>query len=147
MLVVQGGVREKGEDEFVRISSIPMASLDTIKGWLDEVAELTYTESVNPFNWKGIIEDWVRDDAFYMSTNPDTGSPKPVGWDMFRDEPTGEEDEEEESSAFEGSDVSASSEDEEDDDDFDDNVEGDSDVSTGVHACLHAGCVRVQRRM
>lgn len=37
---LQAGKRDKGEEEWVRISSVPMASLDTIKTWLDDVADL-----------------------------------------------------------------------------------------------------------
>ena len=31
---------KQGEEQFVRISSIPMNQLDTIKSWLDEVADV-----------------------------------------------------------------------------------------------------------
>jgi len=44
VFVFKEGVRDKGEDEFVRIASIPMRGhLDPIKTWLDEIADMTYT--------------------------------------------------------------------------------------------------------
>lgn len=39
-LPAQTGTREKGEEEFTRVSAIPMPKLDIIKGWLDDVADL-----------------------------------------------------------------------------------------------------------
>jgi len=61
------GVREKGEEEFVRVSSIPRAQIDNIKRWLDEVADLTYTEGTGNMNWKAIMEDFVRQADFWDS--------------------------------------------------------------------------------
>ena len=40
VFIFKEGAREKGEEQFVRISSIPMNQLDTIKTWLDEVADV-----------------------------------------------------------------------------------------------------------
>jgi len=74
VLIFKQGTREKGEEEFVRISSIPRTALDTIKKWLDDVAELTYTEGVNNFSWKAIIEDVVRAPNFWLSEDDETGA-------------------------------------------------------------------------
>ncbi|RYG51448.1 hypothetical protein EON67_03365 [archaeon] len=40
VLIFKAGVRERGEDEFVMISAIPMEHLERIKSWLDSVAEV-----------------------------------------------------------------------------------------------------------
>lgn len=40
VLIFKSGVRERGEDEFVMISAIPMEHLERIKSWLDSVAEV-----------------------------------------------------------------------------------------------------------
>jgi hypothetical protein len=51
----------------VRVSSIPRAQIDNIKRWLDEVADLTYTEGTGNMNWKAIMEDFVRQADFWDS--------------------------------------------------------------------------------
>ena len=67
VIIFKPGTREKGEEEFARVSSIPMAKLETIKTWLDEIADLTFTESTANYNWKSILEDVIRTDEFYLS--------------------------------------------------------------------------------
>jgi hypothetical protein len=40
VLIFREGVREKGEESFQRITAIPMQSLESIKTWLSDIAEL-----------------------------------------------------------------------------------------------------------
>ena len=90
VFIFKEGVRDKGEDEIVRIASIPMRGhLDSIKTWLDEIADMTFTEGVNNFNWKSIIEDVVRQPDFWADHDAETGEEKPEGWDFLRDEEKG----------------------------------------------------------
>ena len=80
VFIYKEGVRDKGEDEFVRISSVPMrGNIDAIKAWLDDVASLTYTEGVANFEWKGILADVVRAPDFWLEETED-GESKPAGW-------------------------------------------------------------------
>jgi hypothetical protein len=78
VLIFKAGTREKGEDEFIRIVSIPRGSLDMLKSWLDEVAELTYTEGVAALGWKGLIEEYARVDGFWDSNDAETGTSGPL---------------------------------------------------------------------
>jgi nucleosome binding factor SPN SPT16 subunit len=120
VIIYKPGTREKGEDEFIRISAIPMNTLDTIKQWCDEIAELTFTESTTTYQWKTIIDEVVRQDDFYLDTDPDTGEAKPAGWSFLTDAGwgEGEEDEEDVSSSDYSSDEDSSEEDYESDSDI-----------------------------
>lgn len=129
VLIFKAGVREKGEDEFVRITAIPMKALDGVKTWLDNVAELTFTEGVGSFAWKSIIDDIVRRDDFYEAEDETSGEPKPVGWDFLRsgkDEEEGDEEEEDDDVYSEEQDDDDEEEDD-DDDEFDDAVDDEED--------------------
>ena len=44
-----------------------MNKIDTIKTYLDEIANLTFTESTANYNWKSILEDVIRTEEFYLS--------------------------------------------------------------------------------
>jgi len=67
VVIYKAGSRDKGEEEWARISAIPMASLETVKQYLDEVAEITFSESTTNYAWKSVLEDVVRKDDFYLS--------------------------------------------------------------------------------
>ena len=67
VVIFKAGSRDKGEEEWLRVSSIPMASLDTIKSWLDEIADITFSESTTTYAWKSVLEDVVRKEDFYLS--------------------------------------------------------------------------------
>jgi hypothetical protein len=67
VIIFKAGSRDKGEEEWLRVSSIPMASLDTIKSWLDEIADITFSESTTTYAWKSVLEDVVRKEDFYLS--------------------------------------------------------------------------------
>ena len=146
VIIFKAGTRDKGEDEFVRITSIPIAALDLIKGWLDETAEVTFTELPQPMNWKLVIEGTVRKPDFYLSEGED-GEPKLSGWiQLLEDVGDGddEEEDEEEESEYGGSsdeEEEESEEEEEDDDEFDDNVT-DDDVRMRMCLCVwDAACL------
>jgi nucleosome binding factor SPN SPT16 subunit len=132
VIVWRGGVVDKGTDEFIRISSIEMKHLETIKTWLDEIAEVVYTESVEALLWKPIIADHVRDPNFWLEAYAD-GKPKNVGlaevlqpYEEGGGGGDGDEEEEEESEEY--SDDESEEESEEDsDDDFEDLVDEDDD--------------------
>ena len=120
VIVFKAGVADKGLEEFVRISQIEFRYIDTIKEWLDDLAEVIYTESTMSLMWKALISEEVRDSHFWLDTDA-AGNTKhigmaeilsPYGETLVGDD---EEDEEEESSAYE-------SEDDDDDDDDDDDI-------------------------
>jgi nucleosome binding factor SPN SPT16 subunit len=125
-IIFKAGRREKGEDEFIRVSSVPTQSLETIKTWLDEVAEITFSESVNTYAWKAIIDEFVRQPDFYING----------GFTQLDDNADEESDggEDEESSGFEGSESEDEDDDEDDDDDFSDLVSEEEDESDDYEA-------------
>lgn len=123
VVIFKEGAREKGTDEYVRIGSVPRKSLDNIKGWLDEVADLTFTESVANLEWKSLIADFVRQSNFWDNVDDD-GEDKPSGWDFLRDTPDAEdEDGSEDESAYEETTEDSS----DDESEFDVDSEDDSD--------------------
>lgn len=124
VIIFKPGTREKGEDEFLRISAIKRDKLDQIKGWLDQVAEVTYTEGANSFNWKQLMEDIVRQPDFWDSVDEE-GEPKSAGWKFLADSDEDSEEESEESSAYEGS--SDEDDSDEDDEDLSSDFEEDED--------------------
>jgi nucleosome binding factor SPN SPT16 subunit len=125
VIIFKHGTREKGEDEFLRISAIKRDKLDSVKRWLDEVAEVTYTEGANSFNWKQLMEDIVRQPDFWDSVDEE-GEVKSAGWKFLADsDDDEEEDSEEESSAYEES--SEEESDDEDDEDLSSDFEEESD--------------------
>jgi len=117
VIVFKSGVVDKGLDEFVRISQIEFRYIDTIKDWLDNLAEVIYTESTMSLVWKSLIAEEVRDPYFWLDSDA-SGDPKHIGMAEILS-PYGEtalddeEEESDESSAYE-------SEDDDDDDDDDD---------------------------
>jgi nucleosome binding factor SPN SPT16 subunit len=132
VIVLRAGAADKGTDEFVRISSIEMKNLETIKTWLDEVAEVIYTESVEALQWKLIIAEQVRDPHFWLEADED-GNTKNIGMGEIL-QPYGEgeggEDGEEVEESEEYSESESEDESEEDsDEDFDDLVSEDDDES------------------
>lgn len=135
VLIFREGSKDKGEDSFQRITAIPMLCLEGIKSWLTDIAEVTYSESTNPYVWKSIIDDLVRKPDFYLSEDEETGEKKPSGWTFLTDEGwrkmqggEGEEEEEEgeEESDFED-DMDDEEEDDDDEDDFSDVVDDEDD--------------------
>ncbi len=130
-IIFKAGVVDKGVDEFVRISSIEMKHLDMVKTWLDEVAEVIYTESLEAFVWKRVIPDVVRSPDFWLDAK-ENGEPKNIGMGEIL-QPYGEggdedQDEEEESEEY-SEDEDDDDDDDDDDEDFDDLVDEDEDES------------------
>ena len=130
VIVFKTGVADKGLDEFVRISQIEFVYIDTIKGWLDDLAEVIYTESTMSLVWKSLIAEEVRDPHFWLDVDS-SGDPKHIGMAEILS-PYGEtavaaeEEEDEESSAYETED---DDDDDDDDDDFESLVDEDEDDS------------------
>jgi len=76
---------------FTHINTIPMESLDTIKGWLDS-CNIKYYEGNQNLNWARVIETIKKDPESFYSEG---------GWEMLNTEnDDAEESEEEESSDF-----------------------------------------------
>jgi len=77
---------------FTHINTIPMESLDTIKGWLDS-CNIKYYEGNSNLNWAKVIETIKKDPEVFYGEG---------GWEMLNTENNeDEESEEEESSDFE----------------------------------------------
>jgi len=129
VFILKAGRAEKGKDEFVSISAIPMGKMEMIQEWLDTVVEQTYTVG-RPLNWKSIVSGFVRSPRFYFDTEDDGVTPKYCGWEFLMDK-TSLDEEEEGDGEDEESEFGEDSEDlesEGDDDDFDSAVEdGESD--------------------
>lgn len=106
--------------------------------------QLTFTQGVGSFAWKSIINDFARSDDFYLPENPETGSPKPVGWSMLADDSEAEEEDDDDSSGYDEEEEEEAEEEEEDDEEFDDNVTDedvrvfpDARAQPTVHAHAH----------
>lgn len=102
-----------------RIQSIPVDKFDTIKQWIHEKGDLTFTCGNMSLNWKiimtGVKEELER--GVFWATEDVDGEKKPVGWNFLTldDEQEGSgEDEEEEESEFEADPSGSESSDEED---------------------------------
>lgn len=124
VFVLKEGRAEKGKDEFVRISAIPVAKMDMIQDWLDEVVEQTFTVG-RSLNWKTFIQTHVRDPRFYFDTEED-GTAKPfVGWEFFLDTSSlsDEEGSDDDAESEFGDDSDDLESEEDDDDEFDSAVE------------------------
>jgi nucleosome binding factor SPN SPT16 subunit len=107
VLVYKAGTQEKGEDEFSIIKSIPRSHIDTIKAWLDGIADVTFTEGIPNMDWKKMMPSIIRDPAFWDSEDED-GDRKPVGWDLLRGGAGAADSEEEDEEESEYSDEDAS---------------------------------------
>jgi nucleosome binding factor SPN SPT16 subunit len=127
VVIFKAGVAEKGQPEYVRITSIEMRHLEMIKEWLDELAEVTFTEGPASLRWDTFIPDYVRKDDFYLSEDED-GEKKPVGFSVFSLDSDSEDDEEDDDDEYE-SDEDESEEEEEDEDDDDDYASEDESES------------------
>jgi len=133
VVVYKAGVIEKGGDEFVRITGIEMKHLEPLKTWLDDIAEVVYTESSESLQWKALINEQVRRPDFWAGTDEETGKLKVPGMIGVLHPEAGEgggeeeQEESEESEAFDGSGEGSEESDEESDDDFDELVSEDDD--------------------
>ena len=138
VIVFKANVADKGTPEFVRITGIEMKYLEDIKNWLDGVAEVVFTETLESLDWAKIIPEQVRLPEFWLEKDED-GALKWPGIDgVLNDrqaEGTGEEaaggeeeEDDDESEAYEEEEDSDEEDDEDDDDDsvFDED-EDDSD--------------------
>eukprot|EP01138_Halocafeteria_seosinensis_P003670 gb/GECG01003749.1/.p1 GENE.gb/GECG01003749.1/~~gb/GECG01003749.1/.p1 ORF type:complete len:414 (+),score=78.34 gb/GECG01003749.1/:1-1242(+) len=148
VFILKPGVAKKGEDEFVKVSAVPMEVLDDIQQWLDVVCDKTYTWGAATLNWRNIIQEFVRDPYFYLPEDED-GEKKPVGWNFLMAD-TDEENQDQENEE-EGSDFSEEVDDEEDDEEDED----DEDFGTYIfditgylrffHVCSNLGASRRRR--
>ena len=111
VVVFKEGVAEKGQAEYTRITGIEMRHLEDIKNWLDSVAEVIFSETIDSFKWDHLIADKVRRPDFWLEEDEETGGRKHAGvtgllHDVDEDnEEAGDEDEEDdESEAYESDD-------------------------------------------
>lgn len=93
ILVLRAGVARKGEDEYVRITAVPMAELEPLQAWLTDIAEVTTTASANTVDWPRFIRQEVRSAHFWLDTD-ETGERKEVAWEIFNPEALASEGEE-----------------------------------------------------
>jgi nucleosome binding factor SPN SPT16 subunit len=135
VIVLKSGVADKGTPEFIRITGIEMKYLNDIKDWLDAVAEVVFTESLESLDWAKIIPEQVRTPEFWLDKD-DSGADKYPGIDGVMNEVPVEGEggenaasESEESEAYEGESEDSDSDDEDDDDDsvFDEDEESDGE--------------------
>ncbi|GBG27947.1 FACT complex subunit SPT16 [Hondaea fermentalgiana] len=118
-----------------RISSIPMESLDTIRTWIYEKGNITFTVGTKALKWKVVMEG-VYDElerGIFWKKEDEYGEEKDLGWNVLN--VYNEDDEEEEGgeggeseSDFGASDAAESSDDDDDPDDYidDDDEEDES---------------------
>lgn len=97
-----------------RISAIPMADLESLKEWLDDI-DLCFTTGTANLNWKTIMQTIKQDERFYLDTDED-GMSKPAGWEFLKMEGSDDDDDDEEDqeSNFSLSDVESDAESESD---------------------------------
>jgi len=134
-----------------RVQSIPVASFDTIKGWIHEKGDVTFTKGTTPLNWKMVmigVREELQEGIFWKNLDGD-GEPKPVGWLFLsmEDEEDVEEQDDDEGSQYSGpSEDSGESEDFSEDDLSDESEEFEpSDESGEDWDELHAKAARSDR--
>jgi nucleosome binding factor SPN SPT16 subunit len=133
MVIIKKSHMEIGTAEIPqRIGAISMLDLDTIKTWIDEKGDLTFTFGVSALNWKGVmagVHEELRRGVFWLNEDED-GEKKDIGWKFLSmDGDEADEDEEEDESDYQES--AESSAEEEEEEDSDDDVEFDESSSDG----------------
>jgi len=110
-----------------RITSIPIQSLETIRKWLYDKGDITFTAGSSALNWKNVMEgvyQEIEDGIFWENKDLD-GEKKDLGWNFLKLED--EEEDEEEGSESDFSEGGGSSEASESSDNWDDDVDESSD--------------------
>ena len=148
VIVLKAGVADKGADEFVSISQIETKHKETICTWLNDVAEVVYTETTETLMWKQLIAEEVRDPHFWLEEDAE-GNPKNIGIEEVlhpfaesgggggggEGEEGDEDDDEDEETPYEetedSDDESSYDEDEEEDGDSEGDDDDDEDASGG----------------
>ena len=98
-----------------RISAVPALKLDTIKKWLHQKGDVSFSSGSAPLNWKAVMKG-VRDEldrGIFWSGEDEDGEAKDLGWRFLMQ---GDDDEEEGSEGDSASDYSEEEEDSEEDD-------------------------------
>lgn len=105
--------------DVLRIDSIPSSSLEGIKKWLDEAANITYYESRLNMNWREILKTLIEDPQQFLDK----------GWNFLNLEASDSDSENSEDSdqGYEPSDVEPDSDSDDDDSDSESLVESDED--------------------
>jgi len=103
ILVLKEGVNEPGTPQFHKVGQIEMKKLEIIKDYLDQVAEVVFTDSLIPQQWDRLIRERVRAPDFWLREDAETGKEKLPGMlgvlhdiDELREQIEEEEEEEEE---------------------------------------------------
>jgi nucleosome binding factor SPN SPT16 subunit len=135
IIVLKEGAVDKALPQFVKIGQIEMRKLESIKTYLDTLAEVVFTEHATPQVWgteKGIVAEKVRRADFWEREDAETGEAKLPGmlgvlFSTEEIEAALEEEEEEEEEAYESSEEESEEDSDEDDDDDNEDASDEDD--------------------
>jgi len=117
-----------------RISSIPMEKFDTIRTWIYEKGNISFTVGTKALKWKVVMEavyEELETGVFWKSQD-EYGEPKDLGWNVLNAYDENDEDEEEGGESESDFGESDADEEEDEDDDVDDYIDDEDEESSAA---------------